>query len=367
MKVLFITNLPSPYRVDFFNELGKYCELTVLYERSSSAERDSKWVGGDAVNYNAVFLKGINVGVDKAFCPNIGRYLKKGLYDYIVICGIASPAEIMAITICRMRNIEYCLESDGSFKKDRTGFNGRLKAAVLRFLTAKVKYYFSTGEFHDESLISDGVSADRLRRYPFTSIHERDILASPLSAEEKKQYKQIVGIDSDFMVLSVGQFIHRKGFDLLLESAAALPENISICIVGGKPTSEYQAIISKYNIKNVVFVDFMPKDILRNYYLAADIFVLPTREDIWGLVVNEAMALGLPVVTTSRCGAGLELVKGKETGYVVDSDDSCQITAALSKLITNADLRVKMSENALNLIHGYTIERMATNHIQSLK
>lgn len=51
--------------------------------------------------------------------------------------------------------------------------------------------------------------------------------------------------------------------------------------------------------------------------MAADIFVHPTREDIWGLVVNEAMAKGLPVITTDRCVAGLELIKNESVGRIV--------------------------------------------------
>lgn len=60
---------------------------------------------------------------------------------------------------------------------------------------------------------------------------------------------------------------------------------------------------------NIVFVEFKTKEDLIDYYRAADLFVLPTREDIWGLVVNEAMAAGTPVITTTNCGAGMEILK----------------------------------------------------------
>ena len=65
--------------------------------------------------------------------------------------------------------------------------------------------------------------------------------------------------------------------------------------------------------------------------MAADAFVLPTREDIWGLVINEAMAYGLPVVTTDRCNAGLELIKNNVNGYVVHVDDKGELAKKLQK------------------------------------
>ena len=71
MRILFITNVPSPYRVDFFNELGKSCELTVLFEKSFSAERDDSWKQQNFINFNGIILKGKSIGTDKALCFDI--------------------------------------------------------------------------------------------------------------------------------------------------------------------------------------------------------------------------------------------------------------------------------------------------------
>jgi len=56
MKILWLTNVPSPYRVDFFNELGKKCELTVLFEKRTSDERDRSWENYEFLNFTGVFL-----------------------------------------------------------------------------------------------------------------------------------------------------------------------------------------------------------------------------------------------------------------------------------------------------------------------
>ena len=81
MKVLILTNIPSPYRVDFFNELGKLCELTVVFERAASTERDDSWKTYNTDHFTPVVLNGVKKGVANAFCPSVVKYLKKGKYE----------------------------------------------------------------------------------------------------------------------------------------------------------------------------------------------------------------------------------------------------------------------------------------------
>ena len=106
LKILWLTNIPSPYRVDFFNELGKYCKLTVLFERTASSERDESWKQFKTDNFQAIFLKGKNMGVAEAFCPSVTKYLKKGEYDYVVITNFSSLTGIMAIHFMKKQKIK---------------------------------------------------------------------------------------------------------------------------------------------------------------------------------------------------------------------------------------------------------------------
>ena len=115
------------------------------------------------------------------------------------------------------------------------------------------------------------------------------------------------------------------------------------------------------NLINIHFVDFMPKKDLANYYKAADIFVLPTREDIWGLVVNEAMSYGLPVVTTNKCVAGSEMIVNGENGYIVPVENSDALKAAM---ISSFDIS---AENVLRTAKNYSIEEMVQCHITAFE
>ena len=106
----------------------------------------------------------------------------------------------------------------------------------------------------------------------------------------------------------------------------------------------------------------MKKEKLVQYYKAADLFALPTREDIWGLVINEAMAYGLPVITTDKCVAGLELVEDGVNGYIIPTEDSEILADRIQKVLQKDT--AQMGARSLEKIRNYTIENMVKAHIQ---
>ena len=364
MKILFYTNVPSPYRVSFFNELGKHCDLTVLFETGSSTERDDTWKDYKFEFFRGIILKGIRTAVDSAFCPEIIKYLKKDTYDHIVVTQVASYTAIWAAVYMRMRNIPYCYEGDGGFVSSITGLKARLKRLVI----GGAEYCFSTSELFDDYCRAYGAKNGKIYRYPLTSIEEKDVLPKPLTRVEKELYKKELGMTEEYILLSVGQFIYRKGFDILLQAVKELPENVGIYIAGGTPTAEFLEMKAKWNLERVYFVDFMKKDKLSKYYRAANIFVFPTREDIWGLVVNEAMAHGLPVISTNRCISALEMVDSGEEGYIVPVNDVNALKSAIVKILETNELRDHMAEKALKKMKmKYTIENMAQEHMEVFK
>lgn len=109
---------------------------------------------------------------------------------------------------------------------------------------------------------------------------------------------------------------------------------------------------------NIVFVEFKAKEDLTDYYRAADLFVLPTREDIWGLVVNEAMAVGTPVITTTNCGAGMEILKNGEGGRLVSPEDPDSLAVTMKEMLEDTML-TEQTRLARKSAQAYTIENMA--------
>lgn len=212
-------------------------------------------------------------------------------------------------------------------------------------------------------LVKHGASITNTYIYPFSSLPEKEIDKGIRSKEDKEQLRKELGIREERVIVSVGQYIFRKGFDTLLKALSNERNNVGVYIIGGKePTQEYINIIKERRLKNVHFVDFQKKNELIKYYHVADLFVLPTRDDIWGLVINEAMACGLPVITTNQCVAGCELIKPFENGFLVDCEDIEDLSEKINYLLDDEERRKIMAQNNIQKMKGYSLEKMATEH-----
>lgn len=362
LKILYITNLPSPYVVDYLNELGKICELTAVFECSKSTERDKSWQNFKFDNFEGHILRGIRCGVDKAISPGVIKYLKKKKYDGIIIANMCTPTGIIATTYMKTRGIPFIMESEGGMAKDGKG----IKEKIKKFVLSGAELYFSTGHVGDEYFIKYGAPKDKIVRFPFTTLYNDEILKAPVEAKEKKAVKTELGCKSDFMILTVGQFIHRKGMDILMKACRDLPFSCDIFFIGGNPTEEYIEIQDECGLDNLHFIPFANKETIKKYYKAADVFVLATREDTWGLVIPEAMSMGVPVISTDACVAALCLIEDNENGFVIPSENIALLRDRLIELWSNKDLRDHIKIKNLEKMQGYSLETMAQRQIEEI-
>lgn len=358
-RVLFLTNFASPYRVHFFDELGKYMDVTVLYSDrvEDIRHRNADWFEEGTGGFREVQLTKVATMGDENLCLDVLPWLNKK-YDCIVIGGYSSPTAILAMAYLRMRRIPFYMEVDGGLVRQES----KLKFFIKKTLVCLANRWLSTGVHTTKYLVHYGAKEERVQNYPFSSLYEHDILPAPIEQDEKHALRRELEIPEKHMVLAIGQFIHRKGFDVLMHAAKHVSSDTGIYIVGGVATEEYLRLREELGLTNVHFLGFQKKDRLASFYKAADLFVLPTREDIWGLVINEAMAYGLPVITTDRCVAGLELIEGGVNGYVVPVEDEDALAEKISAVL-NADLH-QMGTASLERIRPYTLEKMAKAHAE---
>ena len=342
MKVLFQCNAISPYRNNFFNELAKYVDLTVVYETENSEHkhRDKKWFDGLKVEYNKVKLEKKNFL--KFTYGDISKVLDKS-YDYVILGNYLSLTGIKTLKLCKKLKIKMGVSADGAIVKKDNPISYLLKSHILK----KAKFFLSPSSWTDEYFKKYSKKTS-IYRYKFTSIQNSDI-KEYVERENSKEVK----------ILTVGQFIYRKGFDILLEIAPKINAKILIC--GGEPTQEYLDLVKS---DNVSFLGFKTKEELSLEYQKADIFVLPTREDVWGLVINEAMNYSLPILTTTTCVAGVELL---DKEYLFDYTDKVVFISKLNNLISNYELRLELGKKNNEKIKSYTLENMAKETFEILK
>lgn len=355
-RVLYLTNIPSPYRVEFFNELSKYMDVTVAFELRTAKNRDKSWQSEENYKFNSVFMKPLITRVETAYCSEVFKLIKEFKNDIIVVGGYATPTGMAAILYLKMNKIPFYLNCDGGFVSN----DNIIKKRIKTFFIGSASYYLSPGEGADDYLVYYGAKRDVIFHYSFSSLKERDIESSITKLDEKMVIRSILGIDEQRMIVFVGSLIHGKGVDILIKACENF-EDTAVVLVGESDISEYERLISDKLKEHIYTVGFKKKGEVQKYYQAADVMVLPTRQDVWGLVVNEAMAVGLPVVTTDKCLAGLTLVKNGENGYIVPVEDVEATKAAIEKVF-EGDNSSEFGKKSLEKIRNYTIEHMAIEH-----
>lgn len=354
MKIRFFSNIPSPYRVDYFNLLGEKTELEVIFEAEKAPIINEKWYSKNVMqNFNAIFLKKGEIK-EKKINFKVVKYVNNQP-DLIIFTNYSYYTEMLALIIAKIKKIKYALMIDGGIISQK---ENKIKKIVKKFLISGANLYFSPSKESDIFLQYYGAKKEKIKRYPFTSLKNNEILKSIVSKDEKDELKNELNIHEKKIVLSVGQFIPRKGYDWMIKAYRNLDKNIGIYIIGGQPTQEYIELKNLYNMKNLHFIDFQNKENILKWYRVANLFVLPTREDIWGLVVNEAMSQGLPVITTSKCVSGLEMISNGINGYIINVENEDELLERTISILNNDTS--EMSLNNLNVSSQYTLESMAS-------
>lgn len=356
MKALVIGSYPAPYRVAVFQTLAKQYDLEVYFDTVQNEDRSAEWF---CKSGELEFTVLNNDAAKQKFADALKRIRQ---YDFVLAYDPIRKPSRQAILRCRLCGVPYFINNDGAFLHG----GNPVKAMVKRFLYTGAKLCFGSGKSSEAYFLASGVKKERIRYHNFTSLTEKDILKAPVSDAEKSALREKLGLKPDAVyVVTVGQFIERKGFDLLLQAwkDVNLPEAELLLIGGGGKRPEYEEFLRANHVRNVTILDFLNKEALFEYYKACDLFVLPTREDVWGLVINEAMACGLPVISSDRCNAALELTVSGENGILYPVNDTAALGDALRKLISDGELRRRFSERNIARIQGNTMENIGKQHI----
>ena len=364
LNVLYLTNAPSPYRVEFFEELGKLCNLRVCFELKPEdvKHRNTAWYRDNYTNFTPVQLKK-KYCFKQYICTDVLKVLKEKNYDAVVIGVYSTNTAMLAMAYLKFRHIPFFINSDGGFiQKNEKKIRKRIKS----FLIGLGSYYLASGEKTGEYLCYYGGNKP-VYKYSFSTYLAKDLPQNQISSSEKKLLQKKLNLSERYVFISVGQFIYRKGYDILMHACENLSEDIGIYIIGGEPTEEYIHLKKDLKLNNIHFIGFKKKEELIEYYKAANAFVLPTREDIWGLVINEALTYGLPVITTDNCLAGLELIENGVNGYIVPVGDTAQLREKIELLAADKNISDKMASNAFNAMQSYTIEQEAIDHIRAFE
>lgn len=342
---LFLSSIPSPYRVDFYNALRRLTDVEVWFEARRDPVSRFNWRGEEMMTFRHRYYSD-SAGACQLHLGMVWQVLRRAWdKEPLVFQTYHTRTQTLCIALLRLLRRPYWFETDGGLINHGERW---LSRSVKRWLIGGAVGWLSPSRVSDEYLTYYGADLARIHRYHFTSVGAEELAKTPVQVRKS----------GPLQLLAVGQFIPRKGFDVLLRAMVGVPCHLAI--VGGEPTDEYLTLCREAGLESQVdFVGFQGQEALREWFRRSDLFVLPTREDIWGLVINEAMAQGLPVLTTQRCGAGLEMLPADCLLPVGD------VEALHRQLLYLSDHRQTLQAQAvrnLQVAQHYTFEQMALDH-----
>lgn len=317
-------NFPSIFQADLFRALTASGEvdLQVIYAKRLPVDRKALGWESDVAGYSHRFLDERNVIADA-----LGLAWSQRSRIHIVNGIWAEPSFAAALVMLRTAGSRYIIYSEASEPElPRSPAKKSLRAAFARLLTPRAAGVLAVSRLAKD--FYSGLGASERTIYPFGYFDscERTTHAAYYSKEENK-----------IEVIFVGQFIHRKGIDLLLEAMEPLfseYSNLYLTLIGGGDlmAALSEQITSLGLTERINFEGVMGILEIRARMAVADIMVLPSRWDGWGMVVNEAFSVGVPVIVSDRCGSA-DIVRDGVNGYIFRSEDVADLRRCLSQFI----------------------------------
>jgi len=378
MRVGILTSHPIQYQAPWFRGLAKQTELEVLFAHRQSAAEQGKAGFGVAFDWDVDLLSGYqhrflkNVSrrpsVNHFFgcdTPEIGKIIRWGeapdepvagggraqmrgsgsrgrsphRFDAFIVCGWNLKCYWQAIRACRRNGIPVFVRGDSQLLTPRSRLKSLSKELIYRWMLRQFDGFLVVGQRNREYLLHYGVPEKKMFFAPhfvdnewFKGKAER---ARKLKAETRKEWG---AGDQDLVALFVGKFIPKKRPADLLHALVTLnhqPSSINFIAVfvgSGELENELRELAAREKLR-VHFAGFKNQTELPALYAGADVLVLPSDGgETWGLVVNEAMACGMPAIVSDAVGCAPDLIEEGKTGFTYCAGDCAALADCLAQI-----------------------------------
>lgn len=375
IRVAFWHTSFAPYRVPLFQRLAAYRDIDLTVYYGSEKDPARAWAVDFGVGYAYSVLPHATIpGYPYKFNYTLFQELLRKQYDVIIACENELGCQIAYLAAHWMRKpfIVWSVQIDYEIIRDAREytFQGCLKR-ILPYMGRKLHHLIFSPLYygawyvkrHADACIAAGKKTEEhLRRlgatcpiFLYGNTIDLESLRRQVQAQDVTKLRKQFNIFNKTIILSVSYLQKRKGIQYLIEAFLQInPADAVLVIVGdGEYKQELQRLIPEPRT-DILFVGHDEET--AKYYAMADIFVMPSFSDPWGLTINEAMAAGLPVITTTNVGAQ-ELIQNN--GFLIPPRNTEALKHALEQLLSNPELQQEMGRRSLEIIKDYTIEHSA--------
>ena len=378
-RLASVTTHPIQYYAPWFRYLTQFYELDVLYLYCQDAQGQSKAGFGVQFEWDIPLLEGYsyrwlnNVSPHpglKSFngcdTPEIYEIIKNNQYDACLIFGWNYKSSWQAIHACWQNNVPVLMRGDSQLTTKRSFVKLAIKYIPYRLALPRFAGHLYVGQANKTYLKHYGIPKSKLFFAPHF-VNNNFFQTAVKKIEVSKahiQLRQKLDIDDDsFIFLLVGKFINKKRPADFIKALKIVHNTVRISIdailVGDGPLrQDLEALALSYHLP-IHFAGFCNQAYLPTFYRAADVLVLPSdSEETWGLVVNEAMACGLPCIVSNACGCYLDMIDEGKTGYTYPVGNVALLAEKMIQIVeTLKNQKEQIRANIVEKIKTYSMER----------
>lgn len=324
VDILIVTNLPAFYKINLYNNLSAYKRILVIYTGYTSNQRNEDFFSAHSC-YKYVYLQGNFFG--KLF--NVIRILSTIQYCELIVGGW-DQIICWLFAFCSPVRKNGCVVESSIFESKTVG----IKAIAKRLYLKRFSKAYVCGLPHSQLVEQLGFNGNIIKTGGCGILNY--VSQPPFCARTTIRN-----------FLYVGRLVPEKNIQLLIEVFNGYP-TLNLMIIGFGPLESALKSIAN---SNITFVGAIENKKLSRFYQESDVFVLPSKSEPWGLVVEEALNNGTPVLVSDKVGCYIDLVLKKDVGVIFKSEDVNSLKKGIDKML-NVDyynsLRLNISRLDFN-------------------
>jgi glycosyltransferase involved in cell wall biosynthesis len=377
IRLAYIVSHPIQYQAPLLRRLAlvKGLDLTVLFLSDFSTREYRDQGFGANIAWDVDLLKGYKstvlsswgdgrgLGFWKPFTVGVEHELRRGRYDAVWLHGYAHHAHLRALLTAKRSGMKVFLRGESHESSSRrsvvaTVFKERALSAVFK----RIDGFLAIGSANRDYYLKRGVSDRQIFLMPYAVDNAH--FQAEASVNRRNEIVAELGLIPDRPVIMFASKLQprKRAMDLWEAYTRLSPDGVSepypyLVFVGeGSERADIEIAVARRKWNSVRLVGFQNQTRIPGYYAAADVFVLVSESEPWGLVVNEAMNAGKAVIVSDQVGAAADLVVDGDNGYVIPVGDVEALASRLRRITSDQVLARTMGERSLQRISRWDFE-----------
>ena len=359
-RIAIITEIIAPYRIPVFNAAAERedIQLHVIFLAENDPTLRQWPVYKSEIRFSFEVLPSFRCRFGRAnvlLNRGVGRALERAAPEVIVCGGYNYPAAWRAAAWARKHGVPFVLWSESTSRDVRKG-KRLVEYAKNRFIE-RADAFLVPGLSARNYLLELGVHESKIYRAPNAVDNTFFAECSRLSRQNADEVRRRLALPERYFLFA-GRLVREKGvFDLLKayeRLSREVQRDVGLVFVGnGSARAQLEALAAAVP-GCVRILPFLQREELAFVYAIADALVFPTHTDTWGLVVNEAMACGLPILASEVAGCVADLVENEWNGFMIPPRDIERWAGAMKVIATSPEMRRTMSRNSESKIREFS-------------